>query len=157
MKKIVVIALLVMFLVSGCKQLKLIPGITTDNQTVITETVRDTIILFKADSSFFRALLECDSNRQIILRQLDNVQGNKVKQDIVYRNKILTVQAKVDSQAVYLSLKDRYQQNTKNEVIVKEKIVKVYPKWMLFLALIGAGLLAYLGYKIFIRLKKILV
>ena len=156
MKKITFLIALVVVL-SGCKQLKLLtPGTTTEIENIVQETIRDTIILFKADSSYFRAYLECDSANRIIMSTLENVQGQKVRQDIIYRDKILTVQAKIDSQAVYIALKDRYQKSTDKEVVVQEVVKKIYPKWLIILSLIGSLAVGYLLFKAGMKIKKLL-
>lgn len=148
---------IILLVTTSCRQLKMLtPGTTTNNESILQETVRDTIILFTADSSYFRAFLECDSANQIIMRELENIQGKKVRQDIVYRNKILTVQAKIDSQAVYIALKDRYQKSTDKEVVVQQVVKKIYPKWMVILSLIGSLAIGYLLFKVGMKVKKLL-
>ena len=147
--------LIILLVTTSCKQLKLLtPGTTTENENIVQETIRDTIILFKSDSSYFRAYLECDSANRIIMSTLENVQGQKVRQDIIYRDKILTVQAKIDSQAVYIALKDRYQKSTDKEVVVQEVIKKIYPKWLIILSLIGSLSVGYLLFKAGMKIKK---
>lgn len=156
MKQLALI-LIILLVTTSCKQLKLLtPGTTTENENIVQETIRDTIILFKADSSYFRAYLECDSANRIIMSTLENVQGQKVRQDIIYRDKILTVQAKIDSQAVYIALKDRYQKSTDKEVVVQEVVKKIYPKWLIILSLIGSLAVGYLLFKAGMKIKKLL-
>lgn len=156
MKQLALI-LIIVLVATSCKQLKLLtPGTTTENENIVQETIRDTIILFKADSSYFRAYLECDSANRIIMSTLENVQGQKVRQDIIYRDKILTVQAKIDSQAVYIALKDRYQKSTDKEVVVHEVVKKIYPKWLIILSLIGSLAVGYLLFKAGMKIKKLL-
>ena len=125
MRKLII--LLFMFAIfTACRTLKppqIIERTTSIHDTV--EKVRDTMIKIPADSAWLKALLECDKNGQIHIKQLtDYIAGIKMKPpEIQIKDNIITIKAKVDSTAVYAALKDRYV--TSKETAYKEKKVEV--------------------------------
>lgn len=76
----------------------------------VTERLRDTVVRVEADSAMLRALIECDSLGQAHIRELLRYRaGQRVEPPRVeIRDNVLTATARVDSQAIYLALKDRY-------------------------------------------------
>jgi len=113
-------------LLVSCRTVKP-PGlieITTKVHDTI-EKVRDTTIIIPADSSWLKALLECDANGKISIKKLtDYWAGKSLKPPTIeMQDNYILVKAKVDSVAVYAALKDRYY--TSKETQYKEKTVEV--------------------------------
>jgi hypothetical protein len=94
---------------------------------VIRETVRDTVVTVKADSSLIRALLECDSLGQVRLKELLDYQaGERLKPpDVDITDNVLTAKAQVDSMNIYLQLRDRYERHTITQTQTDKEIIEV--------------------------------
>lgn len=78
---------------------------------IIRQTLRDTVVTVKADSSMIRALLECDSLGQVRMRELVEYRaGERTKPpDLSIRDNVLTATAEIDSIGIYLQLRDSYE------------------------------------------------
>lgn len=102
---------------------------TADTVTVhIIE--RDTAVIVRSDSALVRALLECDSAGSARLREVIELRnGLRVRApDLTIRGDTLTVRSRVDSMAIYLTLRDRYT-DTRRESVT-ERVVEVNrPTW----------------------------
>lgn len=145
MKNKILIILIILF--SSCATTKKIETIT-EIKTEYIELVKDTTIYIE-DMAYFRAYLECDSVNNVVIKELENKAGKLIKQNVKYIDKIIYVEAKIDSQAVYISWIETHNIEKEKEYINVEIIKKVYPTWFI-IALIVACL-----YFIFIIIKKI--
>ena len=149
------LTIFLIFTLAGCS-VKYLPVVSRDTVRVVNEVVRDSIIELPADSSFIKAWFECDSLNQVIMTELQNRSGKKVKHSTSFNQGQLIVKAKVDSQAVYIAWKERHDSTAVLETVIKEveveKIVYRKPKWLKSLASIGVGSIFLL---IFIFIKKI--
>ena len=102
----------------------------TEIKTEYIETVKDTTI-YITDEAYFRAYLECDSMNRVVIKELENKAGKLIKQDVKYIDKYITVQAEIDSQAVYISWKETHDIKKEKEYVNVEVVKKVYPKWLI--------------------------
>ena len=117
---------------TGCKQLQ--PVVTTDNTssktTTITDMPRDTILITSPDSASIKALFGCDSLNQVFLKQLAIEKGRKVDPVVKWLpGGVLEVTAKVDSEAVYFSWKERHVLEVDSTKVSKVTVVKEKPPW----------------------------
>jgi hypothetical protein len=98
----------VMVWLSGCKTVAPVASQDSVQRIVIRETVHDTAILIKADSSYIQYLIECEGNIAKLTELLSYTPGSKVQPPkVVIKDRILTAQCKVDSQVVYNMMKVR--------------------------------------------------
>lgn len=115
--KIIAIVLIGM-LVAGCCSNK---PITVTEKVTVTETeyIRDTVVMVQPDASMIRALLECDENRNVVVKQLLEWQTGKHVQppQIVIRENVITATAKVDSFGIYMSWKQREKQTDTEKTV----------------------------------------
>ena len=102
----------------------------TEIKTEYVETVKDTTI-YITDEAYFRAYLECDSMNRVVIKELENKAGNLIKQDVKYVDKYITVESKIDSQAVYISWIESHNIQKEKEFVNVEIIKKVYPTWFI--------------------------
>ena len=103
-----VISGLISLLIVGCRGSK--PVVITERETVtITEILRDTVVTVEPDASMMRALLECDENRNVVVRELLEWQSGKHIQppQVIIRDNVMTVVAEVDSFAIFINWKER--------------------------------------------------
>ena len=109
--------LLAFLLATSCRTARVTQSTQTHtaDSVLVVETIRDTIVKVQADSSLIRALIECDSaGRATIRRLLEYQAGERLKppEISIDENNVLTAKAQVDSLAIYLHLKERYEKNT---------------------------------------------
>ena len=127
---------------------KLYPHTTENTERIVTvtETVRDTIIQVRPDSSIVQALIRCDSTGRARLEEIQTLrQSERLRQTISLHDNRLTAKATVDSMGIYLTYKDRYKEEQKVQAIetVIEKEVNVLLWWQK--ALMWAGGIALLS------------
>lgn len=107
----------------------------------VVETLRDTVVTVKSDSSLIRALIECDSLGQAHLRQLEEYQaGERLPPPRVdIDNNVLTATAHVDSMSIYLQLKDRYKEavQVEEKTVYKTEFVNRLTGWQRFWMRVG--------------------
>jgi hypothetical protein len=101
------VLLLIMLLTSSCCTSK--QAIAEKETVTVTEILRDTTVIIQPDASMTQALLECDENRNIVIRQLTELQSGLHLQPprLELRNNVLTATAQVDSFAIYITWKER--------------------------------------------------
>lgn len=116
---------------TGCKQLQPVVTQTTTNERIVkvTETLRDTTVIVKPDSASVRAFFECDSLNQVVMRELEIVKGRKVTPIVKYIDGVLKITMPVDSEAVYISWKERHELVTDSIKVSKVTTVKEKPPW----------------------------
>ena len=127
---------------------KLYPHTTEDTERIVTvtETVRDTVIQVRPDSSIVQALIRCDSTGRARLEEIQTLrQSERLRQTISFQDNRLTAKATVDSMGIYLTYKDRYKEEQKVQTIetVIEKEVNILHWWQK--ALMWAGGIALLS------------
>ena len=71
-KVIAIVTMLLMMLVVGCRPTQYI-------ETVRNVEVRDTLMVTKPDTASMRALVECDSLGNLLVREIEALQGEKAK------------------------------------------------------------------------------
>ena len=109
--------IIILCLCSGCRTGKLPPAvidqkdsIRTVIKTVIKETVKDSLVYINQDEASLQALLECDSNGKVLLKQLLKYKAGKhaAVPEMRLDNNVLDVVNRVDSFSIYLQWKERY-------------------------------------------------
>ena len=78
----IAIVVLIAMSLSGCRTQQ--PVVIQSQATERTEKVvpTDTVIVTKPDSAAIRALFECDSLNNVVLRELETAQGERIKPNI---------------------------------------------------------------------------
>ena len=131
-------------ILQGCCP-KLYPHTTENTERIVTvtETVRDTVIQVRPDSSIVQALIKCDSTGRARLEEIQTLrQSERLRQTISLQNNRLTSKAVIDSMGIYLTYKDRYreEQNVQTIETVLEKEVNILRWWQK--ALMWAGVIS---------------
>ena len=141
MKPKSILAAALLITLSGCCP-KLYPHKTetTERIVTVTETVRDTVIQVRPDSSIAQALIRCDSTGRARLEEIQTLrQSERLRQTISLQDNRLTAKATVDSMGIYLTYKDRYREEQKVQTIetVIEKEVNILRWWQKALMWVG--------------------
>jgi hypothetical protein len=139
---------------------KLYPHTTenTEHIVTVTETVRDTVIQVRPDSSIVQALIRCDSTGRARLEEIQTLrQSERLRQTITLQDNHLTAKATVDSMGIYLTYKNRYREEQKVQTIetVIEKKVNILRWWQEALMWAGAAALIAAVLLAAVKLTKI--
>lgn len=116
MKKIVVLSFC-FFVLTGCKTIKDTSNVSLLKNTrdSISHTVNESIqterIEITADSAMIRALLECDANGKVLMRELEIIRGQRIKPEFILKNNHVTVPIHVDSMSIYHLFRTRYERD----------------------------------------------
>ena len=156
-KSILAAALLINL--SGCCP-KLYPHTTENTERIVTvtETVRDTVIQVRPDSSIVQALIRCDSTGRARLEEIQTLrQSERLRQTISLQNNRLTSTAVIDSMGIYLTYKNRYKEEQTVQTIetVIEKEVNILRWWQKSLMWAGAAALIAALLAAAVKLTKI--
>lgn len=92
----------------NCDQCAKIHDTTTVTITEVREVLHDTTVLLPADTTaFVQALLACDSNNQVVVRQLTEKLGTKSRVNYTLAKNTFTARCVCDSSSIYLTWKER--------------------------------------------------
>jgi len=108
---------------------------------VVTDTIRDTVIQIRPDSSIVQALIMCDSTGRARLEEIRTLKESaRIRQTLALKDNKLTAKSVVDSMGIYLTYKERYPEEQKVQVVetIIEKEVNVLKWWQKSLMWMGA-------------------
>ncbi|NJN27154.1 MAG: hypothetical protein HC819_14840 [Cyclobacteriaceae bacterium] len=152
LQKTIILAL-ILIAAASCKPFKIPDRVETD--ITIVETLRDTTV-YLTDSASIRALVVCDSLGQVQIKEIQSLRSGKhIKPPDIKIIRISPVQSiiestcKIDSQAVYLKIKDREINNmtTVTKTIIKKRPWTAWQKAQLWFGRLSfVGLIIYLGF-----------
>ncbi|MDP1812339.1 MAG: hypothetical protein Q8K66_13135 [Sediminibacterium sp.] len=164
MKKLVITGC-ILTLLWACRTGK--PAMVSSKDSLITrvkteyvEVYKDSLVVIPADSSWFYAMLECDSNGKVLLKQiLDYKAGNHMKvPEVKIISNRLQVNTWTDSFNIYLRWKEHYGYYDSAQVHEKEKIITLPPErinyttgWQSFM--IKSGKAAWILFLLFATYK----
>lgn len=98
----------------SCKAKKEMSNKTFVRTETILEIVNDTVVKVQPDSASIKALLECDSVGNVLLKRIAEYEAGKhvnpPKLDI--QDNVLTAMVKVDSFGIFMTFRERYVERT---------------------------------------------
>ena len=156
MKEVATILAVGALALCGCSP-KMYPHRTesTEHTVTVTESVRDTVVQVRPDSSIVRALIRCDSTGRARLEEIRMLrESSRLQQTLTvespaepYQPTAVTVRAVVDSMGIYLTLRERHRedQQTRTVETVVEKEVNVLRWWQTTLMWMGGVTLILLA------------
>ena len=121
------------------------PIVQTEVKEVLVErTITDTIVTIAPDSASIKALLECDSAGNVLIKELEEVQGKNVSLALALKNAkgkpaTLSVDCKQDSLEKVIALKDETIKELSNNKQTETIEVKYIPAFVKVFAWIGGG------------------
>ena len=121
------------------------PIVQTEFKEVIVEReVRDTIVTIQPDSASIKALLECDSAGNVLVKELQEVQGKNValqaKLKQTNKGTALVVDCKTDSLERVIALQNEKISELNNNKQTETIEVKYIPAFVKVMAWIGGAL-----------------
>ena len=138
MKNRFILLTLLACLLNACNTIRYVPvEKSSETKTEIVEVIRDTTIYIPPDQATVKALLECDSAGQILIRQIETLQGKlNAKANIRIEANTIIADCICDSINIYLQLKDRFQtttvSTTETKVLWTEKELKWWQKMLMW-------------------------
>lgn len=147
----VLVAMLV-WMLQGCRTPQ--PIVQTEVKEVVVEReVRDTIVTIQPDSASIKALLECDSAGNVLIKELQEEQGKNVALEIALKNKqndkgesagaTLEIDCKADSLQMVIDVQNEHIHEL-NDIISKHvEEIKYIPDIVKWLAWIGGFTILY--------------
>ncbi len=155
----IVIVVAIAICLFGCKTPQ--PIVQTEVKEVIVEReVRDTIVTIAPDSASIKALLECDSAGNVLIKELEEVQGKNVSLALQLKNSkkgkpaTLSIDCKQDSLEKVIALKDETIKELTNNKQVETIEVKYIPEVVKWFAWIGAAAILYVVLRIALWVYK---
>ena len=120
------------------------PIVQTEVREVVVEReVRDTIVTILPDSASIKALLECDSAGNVLIKELQEVQGKNVSLQAQLKNTnkgtALVIDCKQDSLEKVIARQEEQIKELNNNKQVETIEVKYIPSFVKWLAWVGAG------------------
>ena len=126
----------------------------TERVRIERETIRDTLVTIEPDSAALAALLECDSNNQVLMTRLDTEEGARLRYRVQSQSQggkmLLQIMCLQDSISRLLQLKDKTVTDslsrTTTEYVEVEKPIGRWNQflivcgWILFIAVTAAVL-----------------
>lgn len=140
---IVVVLIAIELIVFGCRTPQ--PIVQTEVKEVLVErTITDTIVTIAPDSASIKALLECDSAGNVLIRELQEAQGKNVSLALALKNAkgkpaTLAIDCQQDSLEKVIELKDETIKELSNNKQVETVEVKYIPEVVKWFAWIGAA------------------
>ena len=125
------------------------PIVQTETKEVLVErVVTDTIVTIAPDSASIRALLECDSAGNVLIKELQEIQGKNVSLALQLKNlkgkpATLAIDCKQDSLEKVIALKDETIKELSNNKQVETVEVKYIPDFVKWFAWIGGAAILY--------------
>ena len=155
--KRIIIPIVALATFCGCCP-KLYPHKTesTEHTVTVTETIRDTVIQVQPYSSIVQALIKYDSTGQARLEEISTLKESaRIQQTLALKDNRLTAKAVVDSMGIYLTYKERHQEEQKAQLVetVIEKEVNVLKWWQKALMWAGTVALSLIVSMILFRLS----
>ena len=130
------------------------PIVQTEVKEVVVEReVRDTIVTIAPDSASIKALLECDSAGNVLIRELEETQGKNIALEMALKNKqndkgesagaTLEIDCKADSLQMVIDVQNEHIREL-NDIISKQREeIKYIPDIVKWLAWIGCAAILY--------------
>ena len=121
MKKIhnFIFVFLMLAVAVSCVSKKHAEPVLVETTKTITQIERDTVFSVKADSSFYKAYIDCVNGRPVVRNEQSQPGTNLKAPKVVFKDRFLQVDCKVDSSKIALKWLE------KNITIEKPKVVFV--------------------------------
>lgn len=143
MRNVLVIIGFLLLVLASCRSTQVASVEVKDStNTTVTERTDSVRTVTKVDSSWLLALLECDSNNNVLLKKVQaSYSGDIAKAPVLtIKNNVLQAKCICDSLAIYAKFKayDTVKEHFVSTTITPEPVqVKYIPGWMWFFGITG--------------------
>jgi len=150
MVKVLISATISLLIISCSPRVMPYESVVTDSVIVNTvETIRDTVVVIEKDSSLIRALLECDSMNQVVIKKITSYKAgaDMPLPEISIKDNILEARASIDERELLIKLKEQNKELirkvSKDTIrVVEVNKLHLYQKILMWL---GVALLMYVS------------
>lgn len=129
---IVVLVHLCMFYSCKSRQATVLPGKTVEVEKTVTKTIRDTTFVVEADSSFYRAWIECVNNKPVLRNPVSQTGQNFLKAPAVSlsENGDLSVESATEILELHARIEELVTElNTKTVEYITVEVEKPLTMW----------------------------
>lgn len=118
----------------GCTKTIYVPQINR-------EIIIDTLVRVEPDSSVIKALLDCDSTGQVLIRELSTQKGENASSELEVKGNTLTSQTRWKTQVVdrMVEVRDTTTVVEIREVVREVTNIPTFYRWCLGIAIIAVG------------------
>lgn len=150
---LIVLILTIALSSASCASRKLTIIHRISDTTYVEKSYRDTVIKVEPDSASIRAVIECDSAGNVLMRELETERGRRINAELRLtnlntNNAELDFECKEDTLMLKIALLEkcitRLRERENSEVIYIERPLKWWEKSLMWLAVISTGLLIIL-------------
>jgi len=120
---IIFIVITAIIILNSCATKKVLETTTTSQTKTDTvfihkkETLHDTVVKLKADSTYFEAYIECDSNNKAFIRRLSDLStGVRVRTKIVFKHDTLKIKSLVGEDSIKVYWKDYWENQYREKI-----------------------------------------
>ena len=163
MKRILIAMAAILSMQSCCHKLYPHTSEVTEKKEIVTEVLRDTVIMVQPDSSILQALVQCDSTGRARLQEINALKESARLQQTIkidpdpapHKPTVITIKTQVDSMGIYLIYKERYKETAEIQQIetVIEKEVNILKTWQKVLMWLGVLAILWILIKILLKIQ----
>lgn len=155
---VAVLTVTIALFMTSCRETKEVSSTQRLQTLIIRDTIRDTLVQVKADASLIRALLECDSAGNVLLKRILEYEAGKhvAPPQLDIQDNILTATANVDSFGIFMTFRERYVERTDYLESNEKEIVYVnrLTGWQKFRVRLGDCVLVVVPVYIMFKCRK---
>lgn len=104
--RLIASVLAIVLIVASCKTAQVLPPKPVILQTKESVTTRLKPVVLAPDRAYLKALFECDSSKQVVLRQIEEERSKNVKSDFTFNNGQLEYTAEAIHDTLYVTVTD---------------------------------------------------
>lgn len=109
--------------VPACSPRVVAPSLSVTEKDTVTETIRDTVVVVRPDSTILSALVECNEVGEARLKEIRQLRNSaRAVTSMGMRDNRIEVKTVVDSLKIYLALRERYRESVRTRT---EKVVEI--------------------------------
>lgn len=109
--------------VPACSPRAIAPSLSVTEKDTVTETIRDTVVVVRPDSTILSALVECNEVGEARLKEIRQLRNSaRAVTSMGMRDNRIEVKTVVDSLKIYLALRERYRESVRTRT---EKVVEI--------------------------------
>lgn len=163
LKTMFICFVVLVFTLTGCKSsVGVIPKPSTETikEVTITETIRDTVYGVKADSSFYKAYIECVNGKPVLKETKSNPGKNLNAPKVDLHGNNLNVNCKTEAYELFHKWKETYiKENLAKTIQVPYAVptpLSTFKVVQLWFGRLFMFLILLFGVTVFLRYKKII-
>ena len=108
------------------------PAAINTVDTILIEQVKvDTFLTIQSDTSKVLIYIDCDSLNQPLIREIQNIPGNKITSQVKYIPHYIEITSTIDSFNIYLSYYNTHYRSIKTTTLYPQQSKRTFTGWVL--------------------------